>query len=312
VTGHTISLVHPHIERPEPRAHLGTRSPPEGARIRRDACDRPAVLLMELGARSLCLGSSSSAGADDDSGKITVGGAVSGHDLTLGRLGGGGDDQIVGSSWLALAAHEGEELGVGGGNRFVVVEDGDDVDDVVDEGLTVGPVGVIGEVGPDQELGDGDGGDRRVVIIGDHVVEGRTRAVGVDQEGGVEEESAQGRFSISRSSRAEVTSRAKAGSRRRRCRSALISAPLPACTGSSWATTLPRRTIVKCSPRCSTASRRSEKFRAASVALTSGMRSDYQTGPAPNVGVPTPNPSRVRLLDKRRIGRSRASARPPA
>jgi hypothetical protein len=32
-------------------------------------------------------------------------------------------------------------------------------------------VGVIGEVDPDQELGDGDGGDRRVVIVGDHVVE---------------------------------------------------------------------------------------------------------------------------------------------
>jgi hypothetical protein len=33
---------------------------------------------------------------------------------------------------------------------------------------------------------------------------------------------------------------------------------------------------VKCSPRCSTASRMSAKLRAASVALTSGTRSDYQ------------------------------------
>jgi hypothetical protein len=33
---------------------------------------------------------------------------------------------------------------------------------------------------------------------------------------------------------------------------------------------------VKCSPRCSTASRMSEKFLAASVALTSGTESDYQ------------------------------------
>jgi hypothetical protein len=218
-------------------------------------------------------------GADDDSGKFAVGGAVSGDDLALGRYSGGGDDQVVGSSGPALAAHEGEELGVGGGNHSVVVDDGDGVDDVVDEGLTLGPVGVIGEVDPDQELSDGDGGDRGVVIIGDQLVEGRSRAVGVDQEGGVEEESAQGRCSISRRSRADLMSRAKAGSRRWRCRSALISAPLPARTGSSWATGLPRRTIVKCSPRCSTASRRSEKFRAASVALTSGMRSDYPTGP---------------------------------
>jgi hypothetical protein len=72
----------------------------------------------------------------------------------------------VGSSRSALASHEGEELGVGGGNRFVVVDDGDDVDDVVDEGLTVGTVGVIGEVDPYQQFDDGDGGDRRVVIVG--------------------------------------------------------------------------------------------------------------------------------------------------
>jgi len=256
-----------------------TGSDGTGKPIRRDACDGPAFSSWRSTPDRSAWASSGSVGADDDSGEIAVGGAVSGDDLTLGRLGGGGDDQLVGSSGPALAAHEGEEFGVGGGDRFVVVDDGEDVDDVVDEGVPVGPVGVIGEVDPDQQLGDGNGGDRRVVIIGDHLVEGRSRPVSVDQEGGVEEESAQGRFSISRRSRADVMSRAKAGSRRWRRRSALISAPLPACTGSSWATTLPRRTIVKCSPRCSTASRRSEKFRAASVALTSGMRSDYQTTP---------------------------------
>lgn len=232
-----------------------------------------------VGARSLGLASSGSVGADGDSGKLAVGGAVGGDDFTLGRLGGGGDDQIVGSSGPALAAHVGEKLGVGGGYRDVVVDDGDDIDDVVDEGLTVWPVGLIGEMDSDQQLGDGDGRDRRFVVIGDQLIECRSRAVGVDKEGGVEKESAQGRCSISRSSRTEVTSRAKVGSRRWRCRSALTSAPLPAFTGSSLATTLPRRTILKCSPRCSTASRRPEKFRAASVALTSDTRSDYQTRP---------------------------------
>jgi len=69
---------------------------------------------------------------------------------------------------------------------------------------------------------------------------------------------------------------ARSGSRRLRRSRALTSAPLPALTESIWATTLPRRTIVKRSPRCSTASRMSEKFLAASVALTSGAESDYQ------------------------------------
>ena len=63
---------------------------------------------LEFGARSLRLASSGSVGADDNSGKIVVGGAVSGDDLTLGRLGGGRDDQVVGSSRPALPAHEGE------------------------------------------------------------------------------------------------------------------------------------------------------------------------------------------------------------
>ena len=166
---------------------------------------------------------------------------------------------------------------MGGGNRLVVVDDGDDVYDVVDEALPVGAMDVIGEVDSDQQLGDGDGGDRGVVVIADQVIEGRSRRGGVDEEGGVEKEPAQGRGSISRSSRVEVTSPEKAGSWWWRRRSALTSTPLPACTGSIWATTLPRRTIVKCSPRCSTASSRSEKLRAASVALTSGMGSDYQT-----------------------------------
>jgi hypothetical protein len=66
-----------------------------------------------------------------------------------------------------------------------------------------------------------------------------------------------------------------------RCRrsSALASAPRPPCAGSRWATVFPRRTMVKCSPRCSTASRRSAKFRAASVAVMSGTESDYQMYP---------------------------------
>ena len=203
---------------------------------------------------------------------------------------------------------------MGGGNRLVVVDDRDDVDDVVHEGLPVGAVDVIGQVHSDQQLGDGDGGDRRVVVIGDQVIEGRSRAVSVDEEGGVEEEPAQGRCSISRSSRIEVTSREKAGSEWWRRRSAFTSAPLPACTGSSWATTLPRRTIVKCSPRCSTASSRSEKLRAASVALTSGTRSDYQTEPIRTWACRSQANSRAlaRLAQNRRSASPKSLCWPPA
>jgi hypothetical protein len=63
---------------------------------------------------------------------------------------------------------------VGGGNRVVVCDDRDDVNDVIDEGLTIGAVGVIGEVDSDQELSEGNGRDRHVVVIGDQVVECRS------------------------------------------------------------------------------------------------------------------------------------------
>ena len=36
--------------------------------------------------------------------------------------------------------------------------------------------GAVSEVDPDQQLGDGDGGDRCVVAIGDQLVEGRSGA----------------------------------------------------------------------------------------------------------------------------------------
>lgn len=75
-------------------------------------------------------------------------------------------------------------------------------------------MGVVSKMDAHQKLGDGDGRDGYVVIIGDEVHECRTRSVGVHEEGGVEEKSAQGRLSISSSCRTEVTSPAKAVSGR--------------------------------------------------------------------------------------------------
>lgn len=70
-----------------------------------------------------------------------------------------------------MLAHVNEELCVRGRDCCVVIDDGDHFGDVVDEGLTGGPAGIICEVDADEELGDGDGGDRCVVIVGDHLVE---------------------------------------------------------------------------------------------------------------------------------------------
>ena len=137
------------------RARNAARRPPGSALGRGAVRDRPAVLLWEVGARCLRLASSGSLGADGGPRNLAVGGVVGGDDFT--------------PPWVTLAVatlmrswapmgrpggHEGEELGVGEGDRVVVVDDGDDIGDVVDESLTVRVVGVVGEVGSDQELGD--------------------------------------------------------------------------------------------------------------------------------------------------------------
>lgn len=162
------------------------------------------------------------------------------------------------------------------GHGGVVVDDGDGVCDVIDELLAPGATVAVTELDADEKLRDGDRRHGDFVVVVDDLVEGRSRTVGVDQECRVKQESRQGRVSISNSFRAAATSRAKPGSGRWRRSTALTSRPVPVLTGSSWATTLPRRKIVNRSPRCSTASRMSEKFLAASVALTSVTRSDYQ------------------------------------
>jgi hypothetical protein len=57
--------------------------------------------------------------------------------------------------------------------------------------------------GPQQcaELGDGDGGDGDVVLVGNHLVQAPPGTVGVDEERRVEQEPGQGRSSISTSRR---------------------------------------------------------------------------------------------------------------
>lgn len=165
---------------------------------------------------------------------------------------------------------------MGAGNGGVVVDHRDGLSDVVNESLPGGAMGAVRELHADEELGDGDGGDCDFVVVPDRLVERGSRSIGVDQECRVEEEPGQGRLSTSSSSRIPTISRAKPESGRWRRSIALTSLPFPVVTGSSWAIIRPRRTIVNRSPRCSTASRMSEKFLAASVALTSIVESDYQ------------------------------------
>src|ERR1019366_10506061 len=158
----------------------------------------------------------------------------------------------------------------------VVGDHPDNLDDSVEKVATAAAGRALCELDAHGQLRNGDCSDGNVIFVADHPVEVATRAFGVDQEGGVEYEATQDRSSMATSSRVAMRSASHALSALR-CRSrALTSTPWPIETGSSWATTLPLRTMVKRSPRCSTASSSSAKFRAALVALISFMGSDYQ------------------------------------
>jgi len=211
-----------------------------------------------------------------DAGKVVERACIGSHDRATRGPCGRGNDEVVSAARNALAAHGDEQLGVRFRDGSVVCDCRNDGNDLVDEGLAPSALLARRERHADSELGDGDCGDRDVVVVIDDVVESVARPFGVDEECRVEQEPAQDRSSISTSSRIDARSFDHPASIKRRRSNFLTSAPRPLVTGSRWATGLPLRTIVKCAPSCSTASRRSAKFRDASVELISGTKSDYQ------------------------------------
>ena len=94
-----------------------------------------------------------------------------------------------------------EQLGVDLCDRTVVVEHGDDRQDVAKEGEASRSLRSRGKEHTDAQLRGGDGGDRHLVVVADSIVEIYCGALRVDQEGCVKEEPGQGRSSISTTDR---------------------------------------------------------------------------------------------------------------
>src|SRR5262245_57946501 len=151
----------------------------------------------------------------------------------------------------------------------VVTDDGQSVDDVVEERPTGSTAPPGGKLDTHTELGDRDGSDRGVIIVCDQRVEVERGPLCFDEHAAVEQELRQYRSSMLNSLRRASSSSRQAGSGRCRRSSALACAPEATTAGSSCAITRPRRTMVYRSPRCSTPSSISENRRDASVAVTS-------------------------------------------
>jgi hypothetical protein len=210
------------------------------------------------------------------SGQTVEGTTVGTDDRAAGRCCGRCDDQVVGTAGSTGSMHCDQQARVPQCDGLVVGQDRNRGSDLVDVRLASCSLSCGRQHDTDGELGESDCCNSDVVIVFDEVVQIGGASFGVDEEGGVEQEERHGRVSTSSRSRTSSRSLAHRVSGRCRRRSALASAPRPRVTGSMWATALPRRVMVYRSPACSTASRRSANLRAASVAVTSGMKSDYQ------------------------------------
>jgi len=223
-----------------------------------------------------------------------------------------GDDQVVRSSGSSLASDMNEQLGVDLRDGTVVVEHGDHRQDVVEEGEAGSSLPSRGQEHADPQLRCGDGGNCNLVVVADGIVEVDRGAFRVDQECRIKKEPGQARSSISTADRMAATSFDHSESGRWRRSRALTSAPWPSFIGSKLAIALPRRTMVKRSPRCSTASRRSAKLRAASVAVISDTKirlSDIRTEGARAYCPPPPGLGpRSRRAESRRTGALRTGS----
>ncbi len=214
--------------------------------------------------------------------------AVGAEDRAVGGARGGGDNQVKGAARFALRPHRHEQLGVLLGvllgDLDMVVEDRHSCDDVVDVGRPYGLACAVGAQGSDTQGSDAQLADRRsghghIVVIIDELIQFATDPFASIRKAVSIRKAASKSSRVTAAHRSQgapgVASRSPDQSASGRCRlsSAVTSAPRHRCIGSICAIARPRRTMVKCSPRCSIASNRSAKFRTASVAVTSVMKS---------------------------------------
>lgn len=134
----------------------------------------------------------------------------------------------------------------------------------------------IREFDAQQQFRNRDRGHCHIVVVTNQLFERNAVPLCVDQNRRVKNQSLQGRSSIWSAARIRLSSSTQAASRGAARNTSFTAAPRPASAGPIRATARPRRTTMNVSPRDSTASSTSAKFRAASVAVTLRIKSDYR------------------------------------
>jgi len=187
-----------------------------------------------------------------------------------------GDDEIVRASGPTRSPHCHQQRRMISSYCGVIGKHRKRQSNIGDVGAAPLALGLRSQLYADLQLGNSDRCYGDVIIVVDQVIDVSRRSFGVDQKRRVEKQERHERSSISNKPRMASRSRSHCSSVGCRRSRSLASTPRPRETGSMCATALPCRVIVYRSPECSTASSRSENRRAASVAVNSDMKSDYQ------------------------------------
>ena len=202
---------------------------------------------------------------------------VGGEDGAAGGAAGGGNDEVMGSSALALSGGVGQQGRMVLGHRPVVCVHRYDGEDLIEESsLSCLPSSVPIEVHPGKIFGDDNCRDGDVGIVGN----GGSSSHGSHEHAGVEDQAVHGSrsSSVDAAARAVSMDSAKSSSRaaapRQRVSTAFSAAPVAAGVGAIDAIRRPARVTTMISPR-STESSTAEKFLDASDAVTSRMQSEY-------------------------------------
>ena len=122
-----------------------------------------------------------------DSGQVLEGGEVSSDQHSLGGACGRGDHKIVRSAGFALAANMHEERGMRLGDLDVIANCGDCCSDIVQKGLSRCSSSPLRDENTHKQLCNSDRGYSYVIVVFDDLIESCARAIGIDEEGRVEE-----------------------------------------------------------------------------------------------------------------------------
>jgi hypothetical protein len=164
---------------------------------------------------------------------------IGSHNLPLPGSRRRGDDEVVGATRRARTPDVRQESGVGLSNIELIGLNRDGVENRSNEPLARIPPAPFRQLNANLKLRHGDRRNRDIVTVVNHIGQGITPALGVNQDRRVENQSRQGSVTGSMPSRSSRNSPAQASSGRLARSTSLSAFPVPPLAGPMVATARP-------------------------------------------------------------------------